>query len=103
MNRLQQLEEFYRDDPNDPFNIYGLALEHLKGDKSKSRQLFEELLRTHPSYIPAYYHAAKLFADLDERTLAIQTYEKGIAQAKELKDYKALRELQSAYDEFVFE
>jgi hypothetical protein len=102
-NRLDQLLEFYKEDPTDPFNIYGLALEYLKTDITKSRELFDLLLDKHADYIPAYYHAAKLYAELNERPRAIQIYEHGIERAKRLKDPKAARELQSAYEELIFE
>jgi tetratricopeptide (TPR) repeat protein len=102
-NRLELLQQFYNEDPHDPFNIYGLALEYLKTDLLKSRELFEKLLTSHREYIPTYYHAAKLYAELDDRDRAISVYRDGIEQAKRLQDQKALRELQSAYNELVFE
>ena len=102
-NRLQQLQEFYESDPQDPFNIYALALEYLKVDTQKARTLFDELLSLHSEYLPTYYHAAKFFVESGERELAIDTYEKGMAVAQKLNDQKALRELKSAYDELIFE
>jgi tetratricopeptide (TPR) repeat protein len=102
-NRLNQLLEFYDQDPSDPFNIYGLALEYLKSDVLKSRELFDVLLDKHEDYIPTYYHAAKLLAELNEKEKAIQIYERGIEQAKKLNDLKAARELKSAYQELIFE
>jgi tetratricopeptide (TPR) repeat protein len=102
-NRLEQLEQFYQEDPNDPFNIYGLALEYLKIAPHKSKALFEELLNSHPDYVATYYHAAKYYSEMNDRDRAIEVYEKGIEKARILKEYKALRELQSAYDELMFE
>ena len=103
MTRLETLLQFYIDDPDDPFNVYGVALEYLKTDLSKSREFFMILLEKHSDYLPAYYHAAKLFVSLNEREQALQTFQKGITLAKRTGDSKAARELQSAYDEFVFE
>jgi Tfp pilus assembly protein PilF len=103
LSRLQQLEEYYHEDPRDPFNIYGLALEYLKTDMSRSIVLFDELLNFHPEYIPTYYHAAKLYTDLNDKDRAIAIYEKGIELAKKSGEQKALRELQSAYNELIFE
>jgi len=101
--RIRQLQEFYEEDPGDPFNLYALALEYLKYDLAKSQELFGTILDTHPEYLPAYYHAAKLFQETGQREKAIHVFEKGIALAGKLKDVKTLRELQSAYDEFMFE
>jgi tetratricopeptide (TPR) repeat protein len=102
-SRLNQLEQFYKDEPQDPFNLYALALEYLKLDLHKSRECFDRLLTEHSQYLPTYYHAAKLYQDLNDREQAIAIYEKGIALAKKINDAKAIRELQSAYQELLFE
>jgi Tfp pilus assembly protein PilF len=102
-NILSQLEQFYQDEPEDPFNVYALALEYQKHDQAKACKLFDELLKKHPLYIPSYYHAAKLFETLGLRDKVISTYETGISRAKEANDLKTARELKSAYDEFMFE
>jgi len=103
MNRLELLLKYYEDDPHDPFNIYALAIEYLKSDQKKSSELFDLVMLEHPDYVPTYYHAAKLYQDLGEREKAISIYEKGIAVAMKNKDMKAHRELQSAYNELMFE
>ena len=103
LSRLDLLEQYYKEDPNDPFNVYALALEYQKTDPLRSRDLFEKLLTEHTGYLPTYYHAARLFADINEGAKAKSVYEKGIALAKQKLDNKALRELQSAYNEFLFE
>ena len=103
MDRLKVLEGFYHEDPDDPFNVYALALEYLKTDTQKSLQLFEELLASHPDYVPTYYHAAKLYYELHERDKSISVYEKGLQVALKSKDMKAHRELKAAYDEMMYE
>jgi tetratricopeptide (TPR) repeat protein len=102
-DRLKQLQQFYKEDPDDPFNLYVLALEYLKYDQQKSKTCFESLLDAHPDYLPACYHAGKLFMDLGEKEKAITVFLKGISLAKKLNDKKTLRELQSAYDEVMFD
>lgn len=102
-NRLDQLLAYYKEDPNDPFNIYALALEYLKHDVAKAKEYFELLLKEHEGYVATYYHAAKLYQDRNEKEKAAEVYEKGIAIAKRLNELKAARELQSAYDEMMFE
>jgi Tfp pilus assembly protein PilF len=100
--RITQLEEFYDEDPHDPFNLYALALEYLKYDPEKSRELFERLLNHHKEYLPTYYHAAKLYQELGEKEKATNVFVTGISLARKLNDTKAMRELQSAYDEFMY-
>jgi tetratricopeptide (TPR) repeat protein len=102
-SRLSQLIHYYQDEPNDPFNVYALAIEYFKTDLTLAKKYFEILLNEHPHYLPTYYHAAKLYQDLSLREMAIGVYERGIELAKTQKEMKALRELQSSYDELMFE
>jgi hypothetical protein len=102
-SRLTQLIQYYKEEPADPFNVYALAIEYLKTDLKLAKEYFEILLNEHADYLPTYYHAAKLYQDLSLKESAISVYEKGIELAKAKKEMKALRELQSAYDELMFE
>lgn len=97
--RLTQLEEYYRQDPEDPFNIYALALEYLSADKQKSKELFKILLDRHEDYVATYYHAGKLWEELGDTAGALQIYNRGIECARRRNESKALRELKSAHDE----
>jgi hypothetical protein len=101
--RIQQLQQFYEDDPGDPFNLYALALEYLKHDEKKSALFFEKLLHDHKEYLPTYYHAAKFFQERSQKEKAAEIFEAGIQLSKKNNDSKALRELKSAYDEMMFE
>lgn len=101
--RLNTLIQFYEEDPNDPFNLYGLALEYQKTDLNKSDALFGKLLKDFPQYVPSYYHAAKLKVDLKQSEVALVIYKKGMEIAKQQNEKKAEQELRSAYDELMFE
>ncbi len=101
--RLKTLIKFYEEDPGDPFNLYGLALEYQKIDPNKSDALFSKLLNDFPHYVPSYYHAAKLKVELKQSETALAIYRKGIEVAKQQHEKKAAQELQSAYDELMFE
>lgn len=101
--RLEQLIKFHEEDPTDPFTLYGLALEYLKIDVKKSEVYFDTLLGEFSNYLPTYYHAAKLKTDLGSTKLALEIYIKGIELAKKCNDKATLRELQSAYNELLFE
>ena len=102
-SRLDQLELFYKEDPNDPFNIYALANEYKSVDHGKAQKYFEILLQNHSNYIATYYHLAHLYIDLGKEDLAKETFEKGIEIAIENHETFALRELKSAYDEFMMD
>jgi hypothetical protein len=100
-SRLQQLEEFYREDPGDPFNVYALATEYLASEPQRSLELFNVLLRDHPDYVPTYYHTGKLLEQFDDPASAQEVYERGITVARAANDQKAARELKAALDELL--
>ena len=101
--RLKKLLEFLEESPNDPFTIYAVATEYRREDPQKTLHYYEKLLREHPHYVATYYHAAQLYLDLGETDRAEETFTKGIAIAQEQNEALALRELQNAYNEFLFE
>lgn len=101
LERINQLEKWASEDPTDPFNKYGLALEVQHIDRQKADGLFTELLTHHKDYLPTYYTAAQFYTDFDNRK-AINILEAGIVLAKVLGDNKTARELQSALDELLF-
>ena len=101
MNRIDQLHQFLQEDPGDPFNLYALALEYQKTDKIKAKELFDQLLLAHKSYIPTYYHAGALSMELKEDDRARQIFEAGIEEAKRQNEVKAMRELQTLRDELI--
>lgn len=103
MTRLEQLQQFLQEDPNDPFNLYSLALEYLKTDAKETARLFELLVAQHPSYLPTYYHFGKLCQDLGNREKALDILSRGIDVARAQNAHKALRELQSAHQEILFD
>ena len=97
-NRLQQLAEFLKESPDDPFLGYALATEHLKlGHTDEALQHYEALVRDHPDYVGTYYHLAKLYEALGRMPDAVATYESGMRAARNKRDMHALSELQGAY------
>ena len=100
-SRIQQLEGFVNEDPNDPFNLYALALEQSKSDGRKAIEIFNQLLKRHPDYVPTYYQLGKLYIDFSENEKALEVFDLGIEVASDKKDNKAFRELQSAKHELL--
>ena len=95
-DRIQQLMKFVKEEPGNPFNVYALAMEYVSGRPEQARIYFDQLLNEHPDYLPTYYHAAALYAELDERDKAADLYDKGISLAKAQNNLKTLQELQRA-------
>lgn len=95
-SRLEQLLEYYREDPNDPFNIYALAMEYMNSDLEKSLYYLEGLLKWHPNYLPAYYQAGQVYTELEKYEQALEAYSLGQKLADTLGNRKTLEELQRA-------
>ncbi|MBN3582235.1 tetratricopeptide repeat protein [Algoriphagus aestuarii] len=103
LDRLELFKQFSKEEPENPFNWYALALEYCKTDTLKAAELFDKLLTGFEAYLPTYYTAAHFFTDLEEVDKAKLIYEKGITLAQNQQDTKALQELKNAYQNFLFE
>jgi tetratricopeptide (TPR) repeat protein len=99
-NRLELLLQFYEEDPSDPFNAYALAMEYQNSDVQKAADYFKLLLDKQPEYLPTYYHAAALFAEMDNVDYAEELYRKGMQLALSQQNTKTYLELQRAYRAF---
>jgi Tfp pilus assembly protein PilF len=95
--KITLLESFLKQDPNDGFTQFALAMEYKKfGDVDKSEEVYRSLLDKDPNYVGAYYHLGKLYEETGRLTLASQTYKTGIEIANLGKDFHAASELQQA-------
>lgn len=101
--RIEQLLNFLKNEPNDPFLLYALAVEYTSADPPEALRYFEKLLREHENYTASYYHAAALYASLGETEKAEETYRRGIEICERQGKAHALAELRSAYTNFLFE
>lgn len=98
--RIQQLLQFVQEEPNQPFNVYALAMEYIQDDPGQAQLYFEKLLSEHPQYLPTYYHVAQLYADQGNRQKATMYYDFGLQLAREQGNQKTFDELQRAYRAF---
>ncbi len=103
LDRLQLLIQFTKEEPENPFNWYALALEYINSDPEETTGIFDELLKSHPDYLPTYYTSAQFFAGQNQPEKAKQIFESGIDLAEKLKEIKALKELKNAFQNFIFE
>jgi tetratricopeptide (TPR) repeat protein len=95
VERIKLLEQFCEENPNDPFNLYALALEYQLDDTKKATLLFEKLLHDFPEYLPTYYQAVDFFGNQNEFARAIEIAKQGIEKAKLARENKTLGELRS--------
>jgi Tfp pilus assembly protein PilF len=102
MSRIEQLEAFVKEDPADPFNHYALALEYLKVNTNRAFEQFETLLKEHPDYLPTYYPFAHLLIEMKQAGRGEEMFKRGMDQARKSGDTKTFRELQAAYNDWLF-
>ncbi|ABG58630.1 hypothetical protein [Cytophaga hutchinsonii] len=96
MNRLDYLLELHKEQPNDPFLLYGIALEYKKTDHAETGKTFDNLLTSFPDYLATYYQAAEFFAEKGSYEKALEIYDTGISLAASLNEMKTLAELKNA-------
>lgn len=96
MNRLDYLLELHKEQPEDPFLLYGIALEYQKFGSPETSATFDRLLDIFPSYLPTYYLAAAHFAEAGLYEKALTIYDAGILLAQKSNESKTLAELKNA-------
>lgn len=99
-NRLALLRQYVKEEPNDPFNWYALAMEEQKNDTEKAAEIYEHVLNTFPDYIPAYYHSGLLHLGLGNHDKALQILKVGLVKCDEQKNIKTRKEIQALIEEF---
>ncbi len=95
--RLQQLQAFLADSPNDSFILFAIAKEYEKlnqTDQALAQYLL--LLKNDPNYVGTYYHLGKLYEQKEAFEDAFFTYKKGMSIAKSQGDQHAFSELAGA-------
>ena len=99
MTRRKQLEELLKEDSNDAFLQYGLALEDAKeGEVLGAASRLEKLLKDQPEYLGAYYQLGQWYEQLSEIEKAKAIYELGIVLAKKLGNKKTEGEMRTALE-----
>jgi tetratricopeptide (TPR) repeat protein len=94
---MEQLEDLLRQDPDDPFLRYGLAMEYASlGDDENCVRILLELIAqpAGPPYIPAYVQAGQALIRLQRYEEARQILQQGIAAAETAGDFHAAGEMQ---------
>jgi predicted Zn-dependent protease len=100
LSKIEQLQAFLKEQPQDSFLQHALALEYIKlGNDKEAQTIFEQLLQQNPAYVGSYYHLGKLYERLGQTEVAIVTYANGMLQAKAANDKHAYNELQAAKED----
>lgn len=98
-NRLEELQQFLKESPQDPFLKYAITMEYKKlGDTEKAFVGFEDLRKNHPDYVGTYYHFAKHLEEQGRKEEALEVYQEGMEVAQRLRNRHAYGELLGAYN-----
>uniref|UniRef100_UPI0040485425 tetratricopeptide repeat protein n=1 Tax=Algoriphagus sp. TaxID=1872435 RepID=UPI0040485425 len=103
LDRIELLKGYCKEEPENPFNFYALALEYREFEKAEAAKLFNYVVGSFPNYLPVFFPAAHFFYDEGELQKAKKLFESGIALALLLKDEKAKKELANAYQNFLLD
>lgn len=86
-----------RNEPNDSFLNYALALEFAKiNEVEKAIIIIEMILERDANYLGAYYQLGKYYEQTLQPEKAIIAYQRGIEIAKKCNNKKTLGELNEA-------
>src|SRR3954471_6091713 len=95
VDRLAQLQKMLEKTPDDPFLLYGIAMEHKKsGDAARAIEFFDQTVRFDPAYCYAYYQRGQVLESLGREDEAKSTYRAGIEAAAKKGDAHARGELE---------
>jgi tetratricopeptide (TPR) repeat protein len=95
--RMRQLQQMLLREPDDPFLLYGMGMEHKKADEpTRALEFFDQVLRRDPNYCYAYYQRAQVQESLGEVEAAKRTLREGIEAARRSGDAHALSEIETA-------
>ena len=94
MSRLDQLEAMLREEPDDLFLKYALAMElDSQGQSERSLALYDELESRSPPHLPAIFRKAQLFVRLGQIDRARSALNKGIAESQRQGDHHTAAEM----------
>lgn len=97
MERLQQILDFLKESPQDPFLHYALTMEYVKLEQEEEAlHGFEKLISDFPDYIGTYYHFGKFLEKNGQADRAAEIYQRGIDIARAQRKMHPLSELQAA-------
>ena len=101
MTRIEQITEFLKENPEDPFLKFAMAQEYIKAEEfEKALASLETLTQENPDYVASYYHLGKVMEKLGRTDSVSDIYTQGIKIATSQGDMHAASELQHALEDF---
>ena len=94
---MQQLHKMLQRQPDDPFLLYGMALEHKKvNDLPAALDWLRKVVEKDPNYCYAYYQRGQVHEMAGDTAAAVKSYREGIEAAARSGDAHARSELEAA-------
>ena len=89
-NRLDVLIELLKNDPNDTFTLYAIALEYISiKEYENAIKYLSVVIEQDEKYIAAYQKLGYVFSSINKKEEAIKTYQKGLEIANLIGDKHA--------------
>jgi predicted Zn-dependent protease len=96
MDKLAMLSEILKNNPNDAFARYGLAMEYVSQKRiDEGLAEFDQLISLNPDYVPAYQMSAQTLAAAGRTDDAVARLHTGIATANRVGNQHALAEMEA--------
>ena len=95
--KLDQLHAMLQKQPNDPFLLYGIAMEHKKlNEPAQAIDFLNRVILQDPNYCYAYFQSGQICEITGDFDAAKRSYNDGIAAARRVGDAHAQSELEGA-------
>ena len=102
MNRIEILKGFLKDNPNDSFSRYALALEYVKlSQNDDALREFETVKQNDPGYVATYFQLGQLYQKIGRTHDAEKTFRMGITAAAKAGDEHTKSELEAALESLL--
>jgi tetratricopeptide (TPR) repeat protein len=95
--RMRQLKQMLLRQPDDPFLLYGVAMEYKKAGRAElAIEHFDQVLRRDPNYCYAYYQRAQVHESRGDVEAAKRSLREGLEAADRSGDAHARSEIEAA-------
>ena len=95
--KLSKLQAMLEKQPNDPFLLYGIAMEYKKlNDPAQAIAFLDRCIGSDPNYCYAYFQKGQVFEITGDPEAARRSYNDGIVAAKRVGDAHAQSEIEGA-------
>lgn len=95
--KLSKLQAMLHKQPNDPFLLYGIAIEHKNAkDPPNAIAFLDRCIAADPNYCYAYFQRGQVCEMTGDTEAARLSYQQGIEASKRAKDAHAQSEIEGA-------